>query len=450
MQKLHLSLILIFLAGTLFGQKNFSAKEIQEDIDFFQKTLVEVHPNPFKTLSETSFNHQLELVINQLNYPCSQKDFYLMFSPIVAKLGDAHTGVYYYPQNILLFPLELKKVQNRIIISCNFTDNKSIQPGTELVAINDISTIEIIDSLTNYESGEVRSLREDFLLSSDFPYLLYTVYGFKDTFKLTLRVKDEVFTSTTKINGLLSDSLDVKKESLAKQPFSMFINENMNLALLTINTFEYGYLDEFKMFLKNSIHKIKGKSISNLIIDIRENDGGSSSLGDELLRYISDKEFCQESKEILKVSQSYLNQNDSKLKDRIGSIKTTITGLNHLIKPYPCNKRFSGQVYILIGPHTFSAGSEFAVAVKDYGLGIFIGEETGGRATSFGEMQGFFLPNTRLRFGISCKKFFRPNQTDDGKGVMPDFYVPRNFEDLCHNIDTVLNFTKNLILDNGQ
>lgn len=442
----YLSLLFILLLSeAVIGQKTFTEKEIRQDIDFFIETLENVHPNPYTIFPKTHFIKELQAFKYELNYPYTKKTFYSKLAPIIAKLGDAHTGIYYYPQDNLLFPLELKKIQNRIVVSADFSSDQEIEIGTELISINDISTFQIIDSLTSFISAEDRSLKEDFLLTSEFPYLLYIVYNFKDKFKLSFKDKDSDIPYIKEIEGILSDTIDRIKENQKKEKFSTSFCKDEDWALITISTFEYDCLDEFKVFLKRAFGQIKENSISNLIVDIRENDGGSSSLGDELLKYISDTEFCQESKEILKISKAYLNQNTRNLMDSIGSIKTTVTGLNNLIKPFPNRKRFNGQLFVLIGPHTFSAGSEFAGAIKDYRLGVFVGDETGGRATSFGEMLGFFLPNTRFRFGISSKKFFRPNQIDDGKGVIPDYFITQNYDDYCQNKDTALEFTKKLI-----
>lgn len=443
MKKINLCLILILSVNILFGQKTFTSQEIEEDIAFFYLKLKEVHPEPFSLFSETSFINKTEIAREGIIYPCLTEDFYLMFSPIVSQLSDAHTGVYYYPQHVLLFPLKLKRIGDRFIVYRNFGDNNILKQGVDLVSINNIPTVEIIDKLCAFESGESKSLKEDFLLNRDFPYLLYTVYKFKDNFKLEIKNKQNSIHQQINVKGISSDVYELKDSQITKHAFQLLLKKN--IAIFTINSFEYEYLEEFKAFLKESFLKIKQNSISNLIIDIRQNDGGSSSLGDLLLKYISDKAFCQESKEILKISEAYKLQNDKTNKDKLGSLRTRITGLNNLIKPYPYNKRFHGQVYVLIGKHTFSAGSEFSAAMKDYNLAVFIGEETGGRASSFGEMLGFFLPNTRLRFGISCKKFIRPSQLDDGKGVLPDYSIVPTYDDFFYNRDRVLNFTENLI-----
>ena len=77
---------------------------------------------------------------------------------------------------------------------------------------------------------------------------------------------------------------------------------------------------------------------------------------------------------------------------------------------------------MLISSHTFSSAADFAATIKDYNIGILIGEETGGLATCYGDVYGFDLPNTHLAAGVSHKYFIRPSGIDDDQGVLPDYW----------------------------
>ncbi len=47
--------------------------------------------------------------------------------------------------------------------------------------------------------------------------------------------------------------------------------------------------EKFNLFLEETFRKIKEEEIEHLIIDIRNNSGGNSTLGDALLDYLTDK-----------------------------------------------------------------------------------------------------------------------------------------------------------------
>jgi C-terminal processing protease CtpA/Prc len=121
------------------------------------------------------------------------------------------------------------------------------------------------------------------------------------------------------------------------------------------------------------------------------------------------------------------------------------------IKPYKHKSYepiFEGNIYLLIGNYTFSSAADFAAVFKDFRWGTLIGEETGGLATSYGDILPFTMPYSQLNFGVSHKYFVRPAGFDDGKGVLPDYEVKQTSADLKEGIDTVLEFTKNLIKKN--
>jgi C-terminal processing protease CtpA/Prc len=104
---------------------------------------------------------------------------------------------------------------------------------------------------------------------------------------------------------------------------------------------------------------------------------------------------------------------------------------------------FDGPVCMLIGPATFSSATDLAAAVKDFHLATLIGEETGGRANSFGEAYPFELPNSRLIASVASAYFVRASgDTTDRRGVMPDIEIRRSADDVGANRDPVLERAK--------
>ena len=90
---------------------------------------------------------------------------------------------------------------------------------------------------------------------------------------------------------------------------------------------------------------------------------------------------------------------------------------------------------MLIGSRTFSAAADLAAVVRDYDLGILIGEETGGVRCSYGESLNFSLPYSKISYGISSKRFHAPNPSpdDDQRGTVP--HVPIDETGLAPHLD---------------
>lgn len=180
--------------------------------------------------------------------------------------------------------------------------------------------------------------------------------------------------------------------------------------------------------------ELKAQRIQNLIIDIRNNGGGNSELGDELLQYLVSKPFSQYEKTLVKYSdirKEYLRKSSgidsTELKNYLQQISGTVSVINHLkniIEPKDKNERFTGNVYLLTSGQTFSSAADFANAFKFYKAGKIIGSETGGFIISPGEVVERQLPNSKLFLNVSSTIDFNIGATEnDRHGVMPDIQV---------------------------
>jgi C-terminal processing protease CtpA/Prc len=132
-----------------------------------------------------------------------------------------------------------------------------------------------------------------------------------------------------------------------------------------------------------------------LIFDLRGNGGGNSGLGTRVVNKVINRKY------------------DADYKPHRNA--------------YPC------KLVLLCDRGTASAASWVATCVKDYGIGIIAGEETGGRACICGNIKHISLPNSGLRCGIATRFIMRPAGYDDRKGVLPDLPL-----DVRANDDTIV------------
>jgi len=104
------------------------------------------------------------------------------------------------------------------------------------------------------------------------------------------------------------------------------------------------------------------------------------------------------------------------------------------IEPDP-ERRFRGPVALLIGPRTYSAAEDFAVAFDIAERGPMIGEATGG---STGQPVGFGLPGGGQARVCSKRDTYPDGREFVGVGVMPDREVRSTIADLRAHRDPVL------------
>ena len=137
------------------------------------------------------------------------------------------------------------------------------------------------------------------------------------------------------------------------------------------------------------------KHTKALIIDLRNNGGGGSTIGSVLESF-----FFEKPTDLLE------------FKSKGGNIETeqTVTWL--------LEDRYTQPVYILINKKTGSAAEAFAFALKHQKRAIIIGEPSAGAAF----MNTYFLVNKNIILSVSTSAPFLPGSTIswEKKGVQPD------------------------------
>jgi len=455
------------LAESDFNKK-FSPQELKHDLDFLFQTYSDVHPNLYASISKSSVLKKIDKVKNEMTYPMTRTDFYIKVAPIVTLLSDGHTNLFYPFEEYnhraknggLVFPFDLTLRHDDVLIKANYSSDSSIVAGTKLISINEVPSKTIVDSLLQFKTGKRITFRYN-SLERQFRALLWTVYKFDNQFKVVLLSPSAKKPDTLQVNGVTVETIKAKRNistlSVVNYSFHSLPGEKIGII-----DFRYFFdLDKFNVFLEQTFKQIKAERINRLIIDIRNNGGGSSKLGDALLNYLTNEPFVQGSRMEVKASKQikayykkfipgilrwlplqFVNSFGRKL---WATPEDSLAVFSFEPEQPPDNPLgFNGKIYVLIGAHTFSSATLLAATIKDYNIGILVGEETGGLATGFGDVYPFDLPHTHLFAGVSHKRFVRPSGEDDGRGVLPDYEVKQSKENLSNGLDTVMEFVKNL------
>ena len=216
--------------------------------------------------------------------------------------------------------------------------------------------------------------------------------------------------------------------------------------------------------------EINNNSIDNLIIDLRNNWGGDSRTGKQLIWYLTDIQEINDFTEYLRVSD-YLKQ----------IFKTGYEEINELYqekysKPIPDGEinltkeffnqsyfyditeknspffldnslpKFNGKIYFLVGIRTFSAGKTLATTIADNKLAILVGKPTGQKPTSQTGSSKFKLPNTKKIMSISVTFMERPNkEKNDEIALFPDIEIYPTFENYLSGVDVQFEYIMNEI-----
>ena len=360
---------------------------------------------------------------------------------------------------------------------------ENIQPGTEILSINHVPV-----------SGYIKKYRS--LISSDgdnttfYPYFLkdlffnfYTAengFGSKATLETLYKGKKKTYTITreTKSDSDLEKEKEMEKKTLEKKLNDYvassdsynrsfkFLDKDSTIAYIKVKSFSRDFSDRF---YKETFTRINNARSSYLIIDVRNNYGGSLYEINNLYSYLADAPFTLIKPSQLAARNTPLRTNyfrkSNPLEYALKSIAYPSYFFAQAFSTYkkdgkvfykmkadkptkPKKQAFHGKVFVLINGGSFSASSIITAKLKNDKRATLVGEETGG--ANDGTVAGFYsyqkLPNSEIRFPIGLL-LVQPNInfSDSRKGVVPDVKIIESMQDIIDKKDPQLDWIKNEI-----
>jgi C-terminal processing protease CtpA/Prc len=294
-------------------------------------------------------------------------EYYRVLQRFVAELGDSHTNVYFPPainRGRARPPIRTALVEERVLITeiqSRSLAGAGLHVGDEIIDIDGVPIRQYADSLVApYEAAatpqdkRIRVYTYSLLIgSSSTPVRL----GIRraDGSKANIVIQRSGYTDLVPARPPVTDTI-LKGD----------------IGYLRISTFA---LDSVGVWIEQAMSRLMGTK--SLIIDIRENGGGNTTLGllDRLARDTTST-----------IAQRVRNYSAL---DRAQGIEPQSYELGYEGFIQPRGAHYDGSVALLVGPRTFSAGEDFAAAFAEMHRGTTIGEPTGGNT---GQPMIFPLP----------------------------------------------------------
>ncbi|HEX7573273.1 MAG TPA: S41 family peptidase [Bacteroidota bacterium] len=445
----HCLFIAVFLFCT--WPRYYDRAEAVEDIDYFVKTLEDVHPNLYDRVSRKVFADSVENLKRRIPGSLGENELFVDISRLGALVQDGHTGngySYFMRRGNLLFrrvfPYKIKVENERIYVTGNYSYKDEIPAGSEIVRINGLTEAEFISQLSALLSFETVPFRNTLLAN---PMFIAIWNDFKEYVVEYRLSQSSELQSITASGGIYARIQFIRSLTALRQPYEFRVVAD---SIGYIGFYQCSDLERFKGFLKETFETVKNKRMSHLIIDVRRNGGGNSALGDEFMQYVSRKQFRTFDRVTIKVSKEILS-----LYPDWTDLSKREPGSLYEIPDIPLTPlrenplRFDGDCTLLTSRHTFSSASAFASAFRCFDVGVIVGAETGGITVCYGDVYGFTLPHTKFGFGVSHKEFTNACGVDDRRGVIPDYFVESSFSEERKGEDTVLEFAVELARKTG-
>lgn len=473
--------------------KMLTPKEMKADLAIIKTTWQVAHPGLFRYNTQAQIDGYFRALDAQTNVAMEQRQFFILISQLNIKLRCGHSFVSYYNNkrslknnlySTVMLPVLFRVVEGKFVITHNLTEQAGLHQGDEITAINGIATQTIIDSLLTVSKADgLNGLNKQLDNITMHPrgiytdrYLLFDIFFplfFKkelngNTFKL--RIKS--VSGSQKVIEMKGMSKEERQAKFIQKYGDIPSNENSwtvkaidkQTVVFRLGDFmTYKWKFDFNKYLDSVFTHFNQKGYKNLIVDIRNNEGGADEARNAVLSYLTPKDLgcAMPYRRLYRYNAipDSLNQyldtwDDSFRKPKPDSLfaKTT-EGFYESRRPNQCVEifakpnHFKGNIYLLTDVTNSSATFTMADVFQQNRLGTIVGETTGGtqQGINGGEIFFLYLPNSKIEMDLPLI-FQAPKNARPDQGIKPDYEVKSTVADLAQMRDAQMEYIlKNLL-----
>lgn len=466
--------ILLSCIFSLFIGFAQAATDYSADIQLLKKALETAHPGYDRYTTDIERDvlwHELKQLNNK---GPSQLAFYAAVQKTLVALRCEHTKAE-LPKNLKevkqhrFMPFRFRFFDNRMFVDVAAKET-GLSKGDEIIQINNYPIRQIISQLTPYvERDGYTDHTVTNLMAQNFD-----LYGssFEQFFSAVV-MKQDHFIEEFDIDYKAADSSSVKSKtltsidfdawiSLSKRPYRLNFKDAVHLsvtdktATLTVDTFvNYRQpIDGMKLF-DTLFSELKNKGVTHLIVDLRNNGGGSDDAQMALLRHLYQQPFKlvnsawltqQPLGDLIKVLNSWdrtaidIDKRQLSLGTYGRTIPPQALGLNAQTQT-PAINAFTGKIILLTSKSNASASAALLAHIQKQPNVTLVGEETGGNqgGTTASIISFLALPESKIIVRIPLiRNQYNIKEALDGLGAIPDIYAPTKLDDWLSDRDVAM------------
>jgi hypothetical protein len=478
----RLLLILIVIPIQFFSQtklkkesvftRKYAPAALKEDVKLMSDVILAMHPVIGVYKDRSFYKAYFDSVANTINDSLTEKQFRVKLKLVIDQMHCGHTEVmysaeYYRESGKSKFnysPYYFITAQNKVymLASLNRKKDTLIKRGNEIISINGITTDSMLKYTKRFISTDGYNLSgKDHYTKLGFNTYYLSLFGRPDTFLVEYRQGDSVrkiHYPAFKAKSVPPVPLTAKDDSLytffkKSRMKYRFLDKDKKTMVLRIDAFSR---KKFRRSYRKIFGQLKRNSSENLVIDLRNNGGGSLENSYKLLSYLIDSAKTQTLRTGIRSYpyKKYTSGNIFFKLMRFGfkliAKKKTINDTDYYaytIKPVKKN-HYDKKLFVLINGGSFSASCLVAAYLKYNNRATFIGEETSGalEGCNAGITPYYKLPNTKIRVRMPAFRIMHdvcPQVT--GRGIIPDYPTEYTIGDILQKKDLELEKVKELI-----
>lgn len=380
----------------------------QEDLRFLAEELPKKHKNLFATLKADEFRQAVAVLESDLP-KLTDDDVHVRLMQLAARVRDAHTAV--APGNLLspVLPVALVWLSDGYYATRVDSAYADVL-GCKLTAVEGMAVDQVVDRVKSVVPHE-----NDWWLREQLPNYVIAAKVLKslgiipDSGRARLTFVDAQgqahdVTMTAKTLSAVGkwsllfapapDQVPLRHQERGKNYWHRWLPDHRQLyicyrACTSVPAAPIG------PWIQEVIALLDRERPDSIVIDLRDNTGGASALFEPLIYAIAGRDW--------------LNQ--------------------------------PGRIWVLIGRRTFSSAFMNAAQLKQSTKATLVGEPTGQKPNSFGEVKLLRLPHSGLAVQYSTK-FFRRYPQSDPLTLEPDVRIDPTIDDLRLGRDRALEHTR--------
>lgn len=420
-----------------------------------------IHPGQFMFCSKKEFDKTYLNLKNSVKTDLSIIEYYKLSATLMAKIKDGHTAVDKSQITSLLkerlvFPFSIYKIKNNFYLDKS-TEENSNDTGLRILKINGSDIHSIVNQIQEYihlEGKNETGLNTRF---RSFPFY-YFILNPTEKFEIEY----------------LDANKNKQKKTVKGIPFETFtknITEKIaplttefkgkDIAILKFHSFENGYDASDRKIAEKQLDVFFGQLDSlktkNLILDLRDNSGGSADIASYLFSYITNKPYyyfdyigakyttIKEWKHYAQYPENIeeINVPETKLKNGLHCYTETDSADYWWFEQQQQKPNYyKGNISVLINGGCFSTTGHLLALLRAYKIGTFYGDYSQGSNYSNSGGQAFVLPYSKTLVWIPTfqYKMRTPNFVYDPKGIKPDIVIQIQPNDLRTRFDRQMDF----------
>ncbi len=374
----------------------------QEDLDFLAGKLPKLHKNLFFQMAREEFEDATSHLRESIP-GLEDSEIVVELARLVAMPGDGHTALTLFQPGVSFrsLPLEWRRFQDGLFITGSLKEHES-SLGTKVLEIDTLDVEEAWKRVSGIVSHD-----NDAGLKSLVPGYLRLAEVLK-----ALEIAEDMDSIPIRVQGSDGKAFSISLRPLASIPTvgfrrlqatepPLYLRRNAECywyeclddsrtLYLQYNRCENDSNRPFPEFARELWEAADAHEVERLIVDLRHNPGGDSAV-------------------IMPLYSGLMRE-------------------KHLHGPE--------HLFVLIGPRTASSAMMNALQLKSTLKAKLVGEPTGGKPNSYGELKSFQLPHSKLTVSYSTK-YFKLSSLDT-RTVNPDLRVELSFEDYRLGRDPVM------------